>query len=587
MGGKIEGLKARYRALDGPGRAYWWFLGVGIVLLVGWILFLREVEHPWEGKTVKRVERGMKLLVEDYVQIYFYWAGVFTAVAWAVILASSRWWWRWSHEGVASGTATAERAVVRKIARWEWVAILLILVAAAFIRVPTMDRILDRDEQDNLRRSIHGYHEYDGDSGELVFERATWQDAFFENRLANNPVLFGVMAKGSLSVWWAMSGQAEETMNRAALRVPSLVAGLASIAAMWWFMVLIGMRRAGLVAAVLAAVHPFHINYSTQARGYGLVMLFVVLSACFAVLAMRDQRWRNWIGYGASLFGVLYAFPGGLYFVAPMGVGVAMVLLWRWWKKGEVAARAGFVRMAVVGVITGMLYFQAMSALIPQATADLESWEEIPLSSRWRFFTYTKLVSGAGFVRYWERDFPEMSAMRYVATQLSREDPLYVAMVFVVIPILLVIGFWRFWRLGGVARVVSVVTFLASLLAFGHHHFITHFYYYFWYLCYSVPLAIMLGAAGLCVMGKWLSAVSGQVRREAAVTAAVAVVFTGLYVTTTWPGKRGRTGWVTSRGEEALVVQRGRSNWVVYADGRMLKLPVEAAIPEVFPEEGE
>jgi 4-amino-4-deoxy-L-arabinose transferase-like glycosyltransferase len=471
----------------------------------------------------------------------------------------------------------------RGVARWEWISLVLILVAAVFIRVPTMDRILDRDEQDNLRRSIHGYHEVDDVSGELVFERATWQDAFFENRLANNPVLFGVMAKASLSVWWAMGGEGDKYMNRAALRVPSLAAGLASIAAMWWFMILIGMRWGGLLAAVLAAVHPFHINYSTQARGYGLVMLFVVLAACFAVLALREQRWRYWMGYGASLFGVLYAFPGGIYFVMPMAVGVAIVLLARWWGKGERAARAGFVRMAVVGVVTGVLYYQMMSPLIPQATADLKSWEEIPLSSRWRFFTYTQLVSGAGFVSSWEREFPEMGATRYVATQLSREDPLYVAMVFIVIPVLLAIGFWRFWRLGGVARVVSVVTFLSSLLAFSHHHFITHFYYYYWYLCYSVPLAIMLGAAGLCGLGAWLSTVSGQPRRKPAMTAAVALLFTALFVFVTWPGKRGRTNWVTSRGEKPLVVQRGKSNWVVYPDGRMLKLPVGEEIPGALP----
>jgi hypothetical protein len=316
------------------------------------------------------------------------------------------------------------------------------------------------------------------------------------------------------------------------------------------------------------------------------VMLFVVLAGCFAVLAIGRGRWRYWMGYGASLFGVLYAFPGALYFVAPMGVGVAVVLLWRWLKGGETGARTGFVRMSVVGVVTVMVLYQMMSPLIPQATADLQSWEQIPLDSRWRFFSYTKLVAGSDFVRRWEGgEHREMGVMRYVSTQLVREEPLHVAMVFVVIPLLLLAGFWALWRRGGVARVVAVVTFLAPLLAFGHHRFITHFYYYYWYLCYCVPLAIMLGTVGLGVVGGWVATVWGRTERAGVVTAVVSLVFTGMFIMTTWPGKTGRQQLATSRGEAPFVVPRGNSNWVVYPCGRMLKLRVGEDIPGRFPEE--
>ncbi|MEM7143945.1 MAG: glycosyltransferase family 39 protein [Verrucomicrobiota bacterium] len=587
VGGMWQRVCERYRALDGPGRRHWWFVGVGFLMLLGWIFFLREVEHPWEGSTAKRVERGDDLRVEDYVQIYFYWAGVVTAVVWAVVLASSWWWWRWAHAGDGGeSSGGVESGTVR---RWHVVVLLGIVVLAAAIRVPTMDRGLNRDEQDNLRRSIHGYHEYDKE-GSLVFRGMTWQDAFFENRLANNPVLFGVLAKTSLGMWRGLGGGGDEYFSRTALRAPSLVAGLGSIVAMWWFLVLIGMPRAALVAAFMATVHPFHIDYSVQARGYGLVLMFVVLAGCFAVLAVRDGKWRHWVGYGACLFSILYSFPGAIYFVGPLGLGVAWVLVWRWWKRGDAGARVSFVRMSVVGVVTLMCYYQMMSPLIPQATEDLKTWEQIPLNERWRFVTYTKLATGAGFLEQWEGEYggaEKMSAARYVVTVLLKEEPLYVLMAFAVIPLMMGIGLWRFWRCGGVVRVAGVVALLAPVLAWGHHHFITHFYYYYWYLCYSVPWIVMLGSAGMCGVGSWLGRKARQEGREGWVVGAVVLVFAGMFVLTTWPGKSGRHHWVTSRGDDKpFVVPRGKSAWVVYGEGRMLKIPVEAEVPAEFPGEG-
>lgn len=576
-------MRERYRACDGPGRRYFWFIAIGFVLLLGWIFFLREVEHPWEGSTARRVERGDDLRVEDYVQIYFYWAGVVSAVVWAVVLASSWWWWKWAH-GATGESASALAVGTAK--RWQVIVLLVIVVLAAAIRVPTMDRGLNRDEQDNLRRSIHGYHEIDRKDGTLVFRGMTWQDAFFENRLANNPVLFGVMAKASLGIWRGVSGAGEEYFSRVALRIPSLLGGLGSIAAMWWFLVLIGMPRSALVAAFMAAVHPFHIDYSVQARGYGLVIMFVVLAGCFGVLALREGKWRYWIGYGACLFSILYAFPGAIYFVGPLGLGVALVLIWRWWKGGDLGARANLIRMSVVGVVTVMCFYQMMSPLIPQAAEDLKTWEQIPLNDRWRFVTYTKLASGAGFLEQWEGEYggsEKMSSARYVLTVLVRDEPLYVVMFFGLIPFLVAIGLVRFWRCGGVARVAGVVALVSPILAWGHHHFITHFYYYYWYFCYSIPWAIMLGASGVSLVGSWLA---GRLRLESKremVVGAFAFVFAGLFLLTTWPGQTGRQHWVTGRGDKPFVVPRGKSAWVVYDEGRMLKIPVEAAVPPVFP----
>jgi 4-amino-4-deoxy-L-arabinose transferase-like glycosyltransferase len=83
------------------------------------------------------------------------------------------------------------------------------------------------------------------------------------------------------------------------MRLPSLVAGGATIPMVY----LVGLRtvgrRAALVAAALTTFAPFMIFYSGEARGYGIVVAFVLLSTLSMLAAAREGRTRSWIAYGA------------------------------------------------------------------------------------------------------------------------------------------------------------------------------------------------------------------------------------------------------------------------------------------------
>ena len=98
-----------------------------------------------------------------------------------------------------------------------------------------------RDEQDNLRRNIFGYHDQQAD-GSLEFVDVSWQDTFFENRLANNPILFSALSHASLSIWQKTSGEGNERFSLTAVRLPAFLAGIASLAG-------------GVVGAECARVH--------------------------------------------------------------------------------------------------------------------------------------------------------------------------------------------------------------------------------------------------------------------------------------------------------------------------------------------
>ena len=90
------------------------------------------------------------------------------------------------------------------------------------------------------------------------------------------------------------------------IRLPALLAGIATIPLVY----LVGCRTVGrsaaLLAAALAAVSPFMIFYSAEARGYGLLMAFILLSTLSLLLAIDEGRRRWWFAYG--LFVLLAAY---------------------------------------------------------------------------------------------------------------------------------------------------------------------------------------------------------------------------------------------------------------------------------------
>jgi hypothetical protein len=81
------------------------------------------------------------------------------------------------------------------------------------------------------------------------------------------------------------------------LRLPSLIAGMLTIPAVY----LIGCRtvgrRAALAATALTTVAPFMVYYSTEARAYGVMMALVLGSTLSMLLALDRGHKRWWVSY--------------------------------------------------------------------------------------------------------------------------------------------------------------------------------------------------------------------------------------------------------------------------------------------------
>ena len=216
----------------------------------------------------------------------------------------------------AAANATPRRGVLSR----EAIIVALLTVVGAALRLAAADQGLFGDELSTyFIVSTHG----------LGGTISTVRDEF-----EITPPLYFILA-------W-LSTRADLTTEL--LRAPSLLAGTAAIPLVF----AVGKRTvgsaAGVVASALTALAPFMVYYSTEARGYQLMMVLVLLSTLALLSAVRDRRARWWIAYGACTCAAVYT-----HYTSVFALGVQ--LLWVLWAHPE--AR----RMAIVANVGAFVAF--------------------------------------------------------------------------------------------------------------------------------------------------------------------------------------------------------------------------------------
>jgi mannosyltransferase len=91
------------------------------------------------------------------------------------------------------------------------------------------------------------------------------------------------------------------TIAEWATRLPSVLAGIALVAAVWWLARLLSERRVlAAVAAGLTALSPLALQYAQMAQGYVFVMLAVTLAAAASLRARQPGQHRGrWLAAAA------------------------------------------------------------------------------------------------------------------------------------------------------------------------------------------------------------------------------------------------------------------------------------------------
>jgi mannosyltransferase len=127
-----------------------------------------------------------------------------------------------------------------------------------------------------------------------------------------------------------------------ALRLPSALAGIATVAVAWSLGRELGGRACALVTAGLVAVNPLFVWYSQEARVYSLFALTAALALLFCLRARREPTRTNMAAF--ALCGSLALLTH--YFAAFLLVGMAL-----WLLSARESRRAALAAVAVIALV--------------------------------------------------------------------------------------------------------------------------------------------------------------------------------------------------------------------------------------------
>jgi mannosyltransferase len=247
----------------------------------------------------------------------------------------------------ATASAAREARAVRRLPAWWPLAALMLL--AAVLRLSTLD--LQSFWFDEAFTPIHVLHP------SLI---ATLRSVVHTE---NTPPLWYVLA-------WADSrvlGTGE-----VALRLPSALAGIATVPVAWAIGRELGgpsARRAAIVCAALVAVNPLFVWYSQEARAYGLFVLMAALAMLSFLRVLREPSRRRMWAFALTGALALLTHYFAVFLLIPM-------VLWLVWDRRT--RRAALPAIGALALV-GLALLPLISAQGGHGTQWIGQW---PLSER-------------------------------------------------------------------------------------------------------------------------------------------------------------------------------------------------------------
>jgi hypothetical protein len=285
---------------------------------------------------------------------------VLVGVGWAAVLDVGLCLLLLATAGLWARPGGASRSAAPRPGGWLVGACLAAALVAGGLRWPLVAGSLWWDEAWSVRHTIVGQLEPEGDA--LRFEPAPWLDTLWAYRAPTNHVAYSVAARLSHGLWRAASGAGPERFDERALRFPAWLAAMASVVGVALLVFRLGFPGAAPAAAWLLAVHPWHIRFGADGRGYSFVVLFTLLAALLLLRALQEDRWRWWLGYGAAQALLLWTLPIAVYLpLALAAAGGAAIAL------GPRAERHRLLRLVVANAVAAGAYLLVMAPNLAQA----------------------------------------------------------------------------------------------------------------------------------------------------------------------------------------------------------------------------
>ncbi|MBI9050477.1 MAG: glycosyltransferase family 39 protein [Anaerolineaceae bacterium] len=181
-----------------------------------------------------------------------------------------------------------------------WLDVLFLFFIAALLRFMWLERPLEHDE-------AFTYY---------VFGRLPLRYAIADYSFPNNHILHTILLKASVAIFgnhsWAM-------------RLPAYLFGSAAAPFLYLFARYTTRQRwTGVLAGGLAALYPYMVYYSSNARGYTMLAAFTILGALLASAMMQHKNRLLWMLFSLLITAGLYTMP---IMLLPAG-GLFTWLLW-------------------------------------------------------------------------------------------------------------------------------------------------------------------------------------------------------------------------------------------------------------------
>lgn len=446
-------------------------VGVTVVLLV--------TRKPWHAK----FPPNYIWRVMDYVRVYSWWAGAMNAALLAFLAASARWWTKPSERGLYE----AAEAGRPKFPRLFWPAVAAVTVTCAIFGAMRLQHSFWDDEVYAMRRAIHGQWR-DDTAGEPKFRKVKWTDTFW---FFDKPqhVFHSVITRVTLDTWRSIAKPKGLQFREDVARLPSYLAGVLSVAALAVLVWRLGFPVAGVLAALLMVIHPWHIRYASEMRAYSFMLLLLPLNYWFLIEALTTGRWRWWVAFGSGVFVLMYANALNIYPVAGMGLCALGAAVWRW-RNPEAPVQV--MRLMVVMMAAGMVFLQLMLPCVPQFVEYLHTTAvQGKLDGRWLSSYFGLLFAGAP----WNSSGQATSTYMELHPWAGAHPAKFLALVVTSI-LLVAYGTRRLLLKGPLQAFVTAALLLTAPVAYVISR-VRHQYLFEWYLLFLLPGVIVAAAVGL------------------------------------------------------------------------------------------
>lgn len=488
-----------------------WVMGILLVLLVGYLIFGPKPFEPGMRQEVRQIIAETPagelpdLKLEHYIISTTYTVVIINTILAAALLATAG---VWARPIPTAYTESDMGLVVDARAWWDaewwfWAALLLSMILAFALRAPLANKSLWWDEAWGVKRVMVGFEQPRDDAPrELKHKDVGWDRTFFYYEKPTNHVGFSVPARFSNSIWRTLTGAEDSEFNEFFIRLPSLLAGLVSLVLMGLLMRDLGYPGLGIAGAFLLAIHPWHLRYTVEGRGFGIVMMCALLITLMVIRALRYGNWRYWILCAAGHLLLLWSFPYGIFLSILLGLFTLLGILI--YQGGVIGGGTFLGRFFVTHLVAGMVFLQLVAPWLPQMKRWGGQMEEA--SHNWvtgelllNFWTF--LTTGMA----WNRQGLDQTVPDLASIIGAYPFPLAIAcyaLLWVVFPLLVIVGFVRLGIFSNKGDFMPQALVLAipftAFVAFLRQH-----YFYERYMIFALPGIIICLLLGIFMVGSW------------------------------------------------------------------------------------